>query len=231
MTDAELKMQMRENLKDDYLLNGSSDLTDNELLERALEIAIARVDSKMVANNLIKEFNSLKCISAVPPERLMKVDGVNECAAIYISLMQDVLARIEIAKNSESDILATTHDIVKYARNMLSAQTVERVAMVTLDENRRIIKAGFISNGTANFANVMPAEVSRRLVVEKPCYAFVAHNHLVDSCIASFSDINFTINFSNWLKQFGIELVDHIIVSKTHTVSMANDREYEFIFD
>lgn len=231
MANSELKMQLRENLRDDYLLNGNSDLSDVEFLENALSLAIANVDSKKVAENLLKEFKSLKCLSIVSPEQLMKIDGVNECVAVYLSLMRDVLARIELRKNDSFNVLADSDSIIEYAKNMLSVQVAERVALITLDEQRRIINSDYISQGTANFANVMPAEVSRRLVSEKPCYVVVAHNHLVDNCRASFSDVNFTINLSNWLNQFGIKLLDHIIVSKSCSTSLALDEEYAFIFN
>ena len=46
MTDSELKKQMCENLQDDYLLNGSSALSDFELLEKALSLAVERITAK-----------------------------------------------------------------------------------------------------------------------------------------------------------------------------------------
>lgn len=69
---------------------------------------------------------------------------------------------------------------------MLLFQDVERVVLITLDEDFRVIKSDYISQGTANFANVMPVEISKRLVAEKPCYVVVAHNHLVDNGEPSF---------------------------------------------
>ncbi|WP_297131815.1 JAB domain-containing protein [uncultured Eubacterium sp.] len=231
MTDAELKNQMREKLKDDYLLNGSSALSDTELLEMALALSISKTDGKKVADNLIHEFKSLKCISVVRPEQMLKIDGIDEYSAIYLSLMRHILSRIELAKNDEVKVLDNTDKIIEYAKNMLSVQVVERVVMVTLDEDYRVIKSGYISQGTASFANVMPTEVSKRLIAEQPCYVFVAHNHLIDNSCASFSDVNFTLNLLNWLNQFGIELIDHIIVSKNDAMSMASDDEYKFIFD
>lgn len=231
MTDSELKKQMCENLQDDYLLNGSSDLSDFELLEKTLSLAVAKNNSKEIADNLMNEFNNLKSVSVASPKRLMQIDGVNEQVATYLSLMRDILARIELRKNQSVDVLSDVNSAIEYAKNMLLFQDVERVVLITLDENFRVIKSDYISQGTANFANVMPVEVSKRLVAEKPCYVVVAHNHLVDNSEPSFSDVNFTINLTNWLSQFGIKLLDHIIVCKSCSTSMAMEEEYKFIFD
>lgn len=46
MTDSELKKQMCENLQDDYLLNGSSDLSDFELLEKHFRLLLQRITVK-----------------------------------------------------------------------------------------------------------------------------------------------------------------------------------------
>ena len=169
MTDSELKKQMCENLQDDYLLNGSSDLSDFELLEKTLSLAVAKNNSKEIADNLMNEFNNLKSVSVASPKRLMQIDGVNEQVATYLSLMRDILARIELRKNQSVDVLADVNSAIEYAKNMLLFQDVERVVLITLDEDFRVIKSDYISQGTANFANVMPVEVSKRLVAEKPC--------------------------------------------------------------
>ena len=78
MTDSELKKQMCENLQDDYLLNGSSDLSDFELLEKTLSLAVAKNNSKEIADNLMNEFNNLKSVSVASPKRLMQIDRSEE---------------------------------------------------------------------------------------------------------------------------------------------------------
>ena len=150
--DSELKKQMCENLQDDYLLNGSSDLSDFELLEKALSLAVAKNNSKELADNLMNEFNNLKSVSVASPKRLMQIDGVNEQVATYLSLMRDILARIELRKNQSVDVLADVNSAIEYAKNMLLFQDVERVALITLDEDFRVIKSDYISQGTTNFA-------------------------------------------------------------------------------
>ena len=139
MTDSELKKQMCENLQDDYLLNGSSDLSDFELLEKTLSLAVAKNNSKEIADNLMNEFNNLKSVSVASPKRLMQIDGVNEQVATYLSLMRDILARIELRKNQSVDVLADVNSAIEYAKNMLLFQDVERVVLITLDEDFREI--------------------------------------------------------------------------------------------
>ncbi|MDO4364795.1 MAG: JAB domain-containing protein [Clostridia bacterium] len=230
MADSNLK-QRREELKKYYKTNGSENMTDKELLEAVLTMSLCKNDSKEIADNLMSEYGNIKNIFFLSPNQLFKTDKVDENTAVYLSLMRHIKAKSELDKNKNIKTFTDTDRIVEFAQNMLSVQTAERVILVTLDNKKRLINADYISQGNANSASVMPSDISRRIIDEKPRYAFVAHNHLTDTCVASFSDINFTVNLSNWLGQFGIELIDHIIVSKNTAVSMAEDEEYSFIFN
>ena len=229
MADSDLR-QKREGLKAYYKSNGSGNMTDCELLEAVLTMSLCMKDANETANALMSEYGSLKNILFLPPNQLLKTDNIDLNTAIYLSILKHIKAKSEFDKNERLRKFSDTESIIGFAQNMLSIQTVERVILVTLDADRQIINSGFISKGNTNSASVIPNDISRRIIDEKPKFAFVAHNHLTDSCFASFSDINFTINLLNWLNQFGIELIDHIIVSKNSTVSMAQDDNYSFIF-
>ena len=230
MGDTDIK-QRREELKTYYKTNGSENMTDKELLEAVLTMSLCKNDGKEIADNLISEYGNIKNMFFLSPNQLLKTDKVDENAAVYLSLMRYIKAKSELDKNENIKTFTDTDRIIEFAKNMLSVQPEERVILVTLDDGKRLINADYISQGNANSASVMPSDVSRRIIDEKPRYAFVAHNHLTDTCAASFSDINFTVNLSNWLGQFGIVLIDHIIVSKNAAVSMAEDEEYSFIFN
>lgn len=230
MGDADLK-QRREKLKTYYKTNGSENMTDKELLEAVLTMSLCKNDGKEVADNLMSEYGNIKNMFFLSPNQLLKTDKVDENTAVYLSLMRHIKAKSELDKNENIKTFTDTDRIIEFAKNMLFAQAEERVILVTLDEDKRLINADYISQGNANSASVMPSDVSRRIIDEKPRYAFVAHNHLTDTYVASFSDINFTVNLSNWLGQFGIVLIDHIIVSKNAAASMAEDEEYSFIFN
>ena len=230
MSDTDIK-QRREELKTYYKTNGSENMTDKELLEAVLTMSLCKNDGKEIADNLISEYGNIKNMFFLSPNQLLKTDKVDENTAVYLSLMRYIKAKSELDKNENIKTFADTDRIIEFAKNMLSVQPEERVILVTLDDGKRLINADYISQGNANSASVMPSDVSRRIIDEKPRYAFVAHNHLTDTCAASFSDINFTVNLSNWLGQFRIVLIDHIIVSKNAAVSMAEDEEYSFIFN
>ncbi len=230
MADSDLK-QKREELKAYYKSYGSRNMTDFELLEAVLTMSLCMKDAKETANALMSEYGSLKNILFLSPNQLLKAKNIDLNTAVYLSIMTYIKSKSEFDKNERIRKFADTESIIGFAQNMLSVQSVERVIFVTLDADRQLVNADFVSKGNTNSASVMPSDISRRIIDEKPKFAFVAHNHLTDSCVASFSDINFTINLLNWLKQFGIELIDHIIVSKNSTVSMTMDDDYSFIFN
>lgn len=222
---------LREKIRSDYKLHGADDMTDRELLEAAITVSLARIDGKKTTESLMKDYSNITNIFSSSPKNLMKTDGLNENAAVYLSLVHPIKSRIQADQNKKIKNFSDHKNIEIFSNNLLFYQLRESVILATLDSKKRLIKADFISQGSANFANITPADVSRRIVEEKPTYVFVAHNHLTDSFLPSFSDINFTVNLSNWLGQFGIKLIDHVIVCKNGTLSMACDEDYAFIFD
>lgn len=230
MAESEPKT-LREKIRKEYRLHGSENMTDRELLEAAMTVSLARFDSKKAVESLSKDYLNFNSIFTSSPKTLMETDNLSENAIVYLSLVHPIKTRMLAEKNKKIKNFNDYKNIETFSYNLLFHQLRECVLLVTLNNKKKLIKADFVSKGSANFANITPADISRRIVEDKPTYVFVAHNHLTNSFLPSFSDINFTVTISNWLSQFGIKLIDHVIVCKDGTFSMACDEDYAFIFD
>ncbi len=230
MADSDLKLK-REKLKSYYKAHGSENMTDCELLEAALTMSLSKFDAEKTAKSLMKEYCNFRNIFFLSPKQLLRADNVDLTAAVYLTLINDIKAKIEYDKNEHITDFTNGDNIIEFSKNMLSVQSVERVIFVSLDDKKRLINAGFISKGNANFASVMPTDISGRIVDDRPKYVFVAHNHLTGSCEPSTSDVNFTMNLFDWLSQFEIELIDHVIICQNGEFSMVQDDNYSFIFN
>lgn len=220
----------REELRKFYFENTES-LTDKQILELALSTAVSNVDTKALADRLIKEFNNLANIYNASPRRLMKVEGVSEATAVYLSMFREIARRMALNKNKNITHIKSTQDAIPFFSNMLKEEVVERIALVSLDSNYKIISAKFISEGTMNFSGVSTVTLSRIINDDMPKYVFISHNHLNNDCNPSHDDQNFTININQWLKGFGVKLIDHIIICNDQAYSFKDERNYPIIND
>ena len=78
---ADLKSGHRERARQRFMRVGEEALDDSELLELILFLAIPRVDTKMLAKELLSRFGTYSAVLSAPPERLAEVKGINASTA------------------------------------------------------------------------------------------------------------------------------------------------------
>lgn len=225
------KTELREKLKADFIANGFDGLSDWQALENAINASLPRCDAKAITDTLREKYFSVENAKKVSALQMIKVDDIHPYAAIYISLLQKIPQRIMLGKNRKIRFLTTTEKMIEYATNMLLLQDVERIAMICLDERKRVINAQFIAKGEESYANASPSQITQIITIYKPKYVIMAHNHICESLEPSHSDVSFTINTRKLIGKLGVELLDHIIVNKSGALSMAGNTNFSFIFN
>ncbi len=84
-----------------------------------------------------------------------------------------------------------------------------------------IANVDLVSKGHHNTQVVTAAEILRPIIVSG-CNRFtLAHNHPIDSAQPTAADITLTSRIRDLARQLGLELVDHVIVSRIAAYSFA----------
>ena len=86
----------RERVKRRFRQEGLDSFSDIQALELLLFYVIPRVDTNPIAHALLDHFGSLSQVLDASPEELMKVPGIGENAAVFLTLL--ILARPMIEK-------------------------------------------------------------------------------------------------------------------------------------
>ena len=95
-----------------------------------------------------------------------------------------------------------------------SLKEQEHFLLVTLDGASNIINHRVIHIGTLNQSLVHPREVFRPAILDNSAGIIIAHNHPSGTLEASRADIQITQRLKEVAKLIGIDLLDHIILSK-----------------
>lgn len=116
---------------------------------------------------------------------------------------------------SASDVYA---ELVEY-----STKSQEHFLLITLDGASNIIKKRVIHIGTINQSLVHPREVFRPAIIDNAVGVIIAHNHPSGTLEASRADIQITQRLKEVAKLVGIELLDHVILSKQGYYSFSDE--------
>jgi len=104
-----------------------------------------------------------------------------------------------------------------------SAKEKEYFLLLTLDGASHIIEQRVIHIGTLNQSLVHPREVFRPAIMDNAAGLIICHNHPSGTLEASRADIQITNRLKEVAKLVGIELLDHVIISKEGYYSLSEE--------
>jgi DNA repair protein RadC len=96
----------------------------------------------------------------------------------------------------------------------------EHFKLIILNTRNRIIGVSDISTGTLNASLVHPREVFKEAITRSASSVVVAHNHPSGDTQPSEEDIRITRRLVEAGKIMGIEVLDHIIVTRNSFLSL-----------
>lgn len=85
---------------------------------------------------------------------------------------------------------------------------------ITLDNNSMIIQKRVIHIGTLNSSLVHPREVFKPAILDNAAGLIIAHNHPSGVLDPSYADIKITKRLKKVSEIVGVDLLDHVILSK-----------------
>ena len=99
----------------------------------------------------------------------------------------------------------------------------EHFLLLTLDGASKIIEKRVIFIGTLNQSLVHPREVFKPAITDGAAGIIIAHNHPSGTLEASRADIQITDRLKEVANLVGIELLDHVILSKNGYYSFSDE--------
>lgn len=208
----------RTRLKNQFLENGLTTLTDIQKLELLLFYAIPQKDTNPIAHALINTFGSLKSVLKADPKELMKVDGIKENSATLISLVNNFLNYCNMPESDE--IISSTEDAKLYASRCFFNIDVEQFYVFCLSKSNKIIKRVLVSSGSSDEVSVQIRNITQIALESKCNRIIVAHNHPNSEANMSDEDCAFTYSLLCSCILNSIELLDHIIVGTNGATSL-----------
>lgn len=189
---------------------GPEKLADEELLAILLRTGTRGTGVLDLAGELLRKFGRGDIAKAGFAE-LRAAHGLGPARAC------EILAAFELGRRylhgKKSGIYLKPRDIWEELRD-IREQKKEHFIVFYLDTRNQEIKRDIVSIGTLNYNLVHPREVFEPAVKNLAASVIVAHNHPSGCLEPSDEDLSLTKRLAQAGKLLGIELLDHVIVTR-----------------
>ena len=130
------------------------------------------------------------------------------------------IVKVGCVKEAEDPKKVTSpEDIIPYLKAIRNEQQ-ENFVCASLDGAGHVIQVRVITIGLMNHSLVHPRETFRGAIMDNAASVILAHNHPSGSLEPSSQDIAITNQLKEAGNIIGIQVLDHIIITKNASVSM-----------
>lgn len=198
---------------------GPEALKDHELLAILLRTGYQGKSAIEVAQRILR-IKPLEQLIRLSSQELAKIKGVGKSRAATIAATFALADRI--FKLDQQIVIKTAEDAVK-ATNILKNKKKEYLVVIYLNARNHLIKTHTVSIGTLTANLVHPREVFAPAFKNHAAQIVLMHNHPSGDSNPSQEDLNITRCIFEAGKLLGIDVVDHIIVTRTGYTSLKED--------
>lgn len=210
----------RKRLRDKFLESGLDGFLDYEIVELLLTLGTPMKDCKQMAKEAIKMFGGLRGALDASFEELQQVNGIGPSNAFGIKLFQAISEKYAREKMPKKIPLSSPQAVVNYLKEKIGKEKKEHFVILALDSYNHLISINDVSTGTLNASLVHPREVFQSAISHSATQIIVAHNHPSGDPKPSKEDIKISKTLVAAGKIIDIDVLDHIIVSKSGFCSL-----------
>jgi DNA repair protein RadC len=194
---------------------GVAALTDTELIEAILGRGVVHRDVRMIARDIAAMFADHT--REIMYEDVLTIEGIGPTKAAQIMACLELgrrkyepAVKVKIQKPDEVLPLVGTY----------REKPQEYFICISLTGAGEVIRSRVVTIGILNHSLVHPREVFAGAITDRAASIICVHNHPSGSLEASTQDIAITRQLQEAGTLLGIQLLDHIIITKTGFSSM-----------
>jgi DNA repair protein RadC len=203
------------------LAHGPRVLTSPELLAIILRTGLKGCNAVELAHQLMARFNGLRGLLAADAPTLMGVCGLGAAKTCELLAINELNRRALEEDLEAGQALDQPQRVKHYCIASLGHLRVEHCMALYLDSQYRLITSEEISRGTLSQASVYPREVIKAGLKHHAAALILAHNHPSGVAEPSEADLALTRHLKHALALVDIRLLDHLIVTASGAVSLA----------
>lgn len=192
---------------------GASNLKNHELLAILLSTGIKGLPvlefaKEILASIDLKRFKTLELIE------LKNIKGINNAKACTILASIELSRRILEINDNELPIVDSAETALNFSQSLVNSRK-EMLQVLYLNARNQLIHSEVISIGSLDAIKAYPRDIFEPAIRYMARFLILMHNHPSGNTTPSTEDIDFTKNIVTAGKLLGIEILDHLVVSKS----------------
>lgn len=200
---------------------GVENLRDFELLAILLRTGVRGKNAIELSKYILNKFPTEKFVD-LKLEELLLIDGVDAGKASTILASIELVKRATKKHSNNLPMILSSQDVVDQMTDTRVKKKENFVALY-LNARNQLMQKELISVGTLNMSLVHPRDVFEPAIRYNSAQIIIVHNHPSGDPSPSDADLQVTKKLIESGKILGIELADHIIVTKDEYVSMKEE--------
>jgi DNA repair protein RadC len=209
--------------REKLIKKGASALKKEELIAILLRTGTKGQNALQMAKSIVKNYDEKKLLNATYQE-LKNIHGVGPAKAVQILAAFEVGKRLYKEKEKSDVYINSPEDAVEEVKEIRESKKEHFVALY-LNARKKLIHKEIISVGILDAALVHPREVFEPAVRELASQVIIVHNHPSGNSEPSEEDKEITKRIKEAGNLLGIELNDHLIITKKDYFSFSDSNE------
>jgi DNA repair protein RadC len=196
--------------------NGSSSLKDTELVEAIIGRGTKTRDVRAIAGDICQLIRQHR--HAVSYDQLQAIEGIGPSKASQIMACFELGRRYFAA--ADGMVKVTRPDDILPLVGDYRNKRQEYFICITLNGAGEVLNQRIVTVGLLNHSLVHPREVFADAITDRAASVICVHNHPSGSLEPSSQDIAITAQLRDAGSLIGIQLIDHIIITRNGHTSM-----------
>src|SRR3989338_2225981 len=208
--------------REKLVAKGAENLKDSELLAILLRTGKAGKNVIEIASQILSKY-SKKRLLQMTCDDLSKISGIDSAKATTLLAAFELSKRALEVDDTNLPTIVTPKDVMAQLTDLRHNKKEHFIALY-LNARNQLVHKETISMGTLNANLVHPREVFEPALKHSAAGIMVAHNHPSGDPKPSEDDLEITKRLVEAGKIMGIEVVDHVIVTKNSYLSFKEER-------
>ncbi len=196
---------------------GAENLKEKELLAVLLRTGTAGKSAINLAEEIIRKYPSRKLLK-VSYSDLIKIEGISTAKACTILSAIELVKRALKVKEETLPVVRSVEDVLAQIVYMRDKKR-EHLMAICLNARHEMIYKKPLFIGTLNASLVHPRDIFSLAIEKNAAYVIIAHNHPSGDARPSEDDLRITKRIKEAGRIIGIDLLDHVIISKNNYYS------------
>ena len=197
-------------------------MKDSELLAILLRTGTIGKNVIEIASQILSKYSKKRLLQMTYND-LSKISGIDSAKATTLLAAFELSKRALEVNDTNLPVISDAKDAVAQLSDMRDLKKEHFVALY-LNAKNQLVHKETISMGTLNANLVHPREVFEPALKYSAAQIIAAHNHPSGDPKPSEDDLEVTKRLTEAGKMMGIEMMDHVVISKNSYFSFKEEK-------